>query len=127
MLCFDVWEFSCPNRPHAPVKTVVGCLCLYAIVGVHRNPGHDCGAKTPSEMPSSHMHPIIHVLLVLLPSSKAGRARHILNLLELDAHLHNTISYHPRIQTHRPSQGVLCFRTRIEAHNEVVPDVVCGL
>jgi hypothetical protein len=78
-------------------------------------------------MPNFHIHRITHAFHVLPHSSKACRARHVFDLLELNAHLHNAISNHPRVQTHRPSQGVLCLRTRIEAHNKVVADVMCGL
>lgn len=71
-------------------------------------------------------HPLLYIIR-LKSSPKARCARHVLDLLELDAHLHNAISYHPRIQTHGPSQDVLCLGARIEAHNEVVTNVMCGL
>lgn len=41
--------------------------------------------------------------------------RHILNILQLTPHLHQTVPNHSRVQSQRPSHGVLCSGTRIEA------------
>lgn len=41
--------------------------------------------------------------------------RHILNILQLTPHLHQTVPNHSRIQSQCPSHGVLCSGTRIEA------------
>jgi hypothetical protein len=59
--------------------------------------------------------------------SKLGHSRHILDVFELLAHLHHRVSDQSRIQTHRSSEGVLCTRTRIKAHDEVMAIVVCRL
>lgn len=60
-------------------------------------------------------------------SSKFCRSWHILDLLELGPHLHHRVPDQPWIQRHCSSQVMLCACTRIEAHDEVVPIVVCGL
>lgn len=41
--------------------------------------------------------------------------RYILNILQLTPHLHQTVPNHSRIQSQRPSHGVLCSGARIEA------------
>ena len=60
-------------------------------------------------------------------SPKLRSPRYVLDLLKLGAHLDDTVSDQARVQAHCSPQGVLCARTRIEAHDEVVAIVVCRL
>jgi len=56
-----------------------------------------------------------------------GHSRHVLDVFKLLAHLDYRVSDQSRIQAHCAAQGVLCARTRIEAHDEVVAIMVRGL
>ena len=66
----------------------------------------------------------IHILHFSPSLLEARLPRNILNLLKLGPHLHNRVPDQPRIQTHGAPQRVLCAGTGIEAHDEVVADVV---
>lgn len=68
------------------------------------------------------MHAVILVPWISLP--ELGYSRHILDVLELLAHFDDRVSDQPRVQTHCAAEGVLCARTCIEAHDEVVAIVV---
>lgn len=56
--------------------------------------------------------------------SEAGLAWYVLDLLELGAHLDNGVAYQARVQAHCAAEGVLGAGAGVEAHDEVVADVV---
>lgn len=58
---------------------------------------------------------------------EGGLARNVLDLFELCAHLHDGVAYQTRIQAHCAAQRMLCAGARVEAHDEVVANVVGGL
>ena len=91
-------------------------------------------AQTPPNAWSPYVYTSYMLFLWLCPSPcpwgilfEAGLAGDVLDLLELCAHLHDGVSYQARVQAHCAAQRVLCAGARVEAHDEVVADVVGGL
>ena len=58
---------------------------------------------------------------------EARLARNVLDLFKLGAHLDNRVAYQTGVQAHCAAQRVLCAGAGVEAHDEVVADVVGGL
>jgi hypothetical protein len=55
---------------------------------------------------------------------EVGLARYVLDVLELCAHLDDGVADQARIQAHCAAEGVLGAGAGVEAHDEVVADVV---